>query len=185
MSQQLFVEPYAWVEADGTAVSNTTTETIIFPNISLPAGYLKAGRLMHLRAFGRLSAVSAATMRFRLRLGGVSGTLVWDSGVITTNSPTAALWMVDVDLAVRASGASGSVYAMGQAIIGAAAAPTVASATGAPGIVLGGSAGDDTPAAVTVDLVTSALDLALTATWSAASASNTLTGHMERLLSLS
>lgn len=183
MSLQAFVEPYAHVEADGTAVVSTAAETIIFPNISLPAGYLRAGSIMNLKAFGRLSSVSAATIRFRLRLGGVAGTLIWDSGLITTNSPTNALWKVDIDFVGRASGASGSIFAMGEAVVGSAAAATVASATGAPAVVLGGSAGDDTPAAVTVDLVTAALDVALTATWGASSASNTLTGHLERLTS--
>jgi hypothetical protein len=49
-------------------------------------------------------------------------------------------------------------------------------------VVLGGSAGDDTPAAVTVDL-TANQDLVLTITWSASSASNTATTHQQFLSS--
>jgi hypothetical protein len=86
------------------------------------------------------------------------------------------LWKVEGDLIVRSNGASGTVFVGGEAIIGAALAPTVGSATGAAALGVFGSAGDDTPAAVTVDL-TADTALALTAQWSANSASNTLTGH--------
>lgn len=184
MSRQFWSELIAWATADGTAVANTTTETIIFPNVNIPANYLADGRVLKLTARGRLSAVSAATMRFRLRWGGVGGTLIWDSGIMTSNSPTAALWTIpSIDIIVRSNGATGTVFAMGEAMLGSAAAATVASATGAPAVIIGGSAGDDTPAAITVDL-TANTDLALTATWSAASASNTLTGHQEFLYSM-
>jgi len=183
MSRQFFNELLQWLETDGTAVASTTAETIAFPNITIPANYLQGGRVLRLTAYGRLSSVSAATIRFRLRLGGSAGTLIWDSGLITTNSPTAALWKVAIIIQVRSNGASGTVFSIGDVIVGSATAPTVASATGAPAIALGGSAGDDTPAAVTVDLTT-AQDLALTATWGASSASNTLTGHVELLESL-
>lgn len=184
MSRQYWTELLAWATADGTAVANTTTETIIFPNVTLPANYLSDGRVIELIARGRLSAVSAATMRFRLRWGGVAGTLVWDSGIITSNSPTAALWSIpSLHIQVRSNGSTGSVFVMGECYVGSAAAATVASATGAPAVVLGGSGGDDTPAGVTVDL-TADTALSLTATWGAASASNTLTGHQYLLKSL-
>lgn len=183
MSRQFFNELLQWIETDGTAVASTAAETIAFPNITIPGNYLQGGRVLRLTAYGRLSSVTTPTIRFRLRLGGVAGTLVWDSGLITTNSGTAALWKVEVLIQVRSNGASGTVFAIGDTVVGSAAAATVASATGAPAVVLGGSAGDDTPAAVTVDL-TANQDLALTATWSASSASNTLTGHVELLESL-
>lgn len=183
MSRQFFNELLQWLETDGTAVASTAAETVAFPNITIPGNYLQGGRVLRLTAYGRLSSVTAPTIRFRLRLGGVAGTLIWDSGTITTNSGTAALWKVEIIIQVRSNGATGTVFAIGDAIVGSAAAATVASATGAPAVVLGGSAGDDTPAAVTVDL-TANQDLALTATWSASSASNTLTGHVELLESL-
>lgn len=183
MSRQFFSELLQWVETDGTAVANTTSETILFPNITIPGNYLQGGRVLRLTAYGRLSSTSAPTIRLRLRLGGVSGTLIADSGTITTNSGTAALWKAEFIIQIRANGASGSVFAIGDVVIGSAGAATVASATGAPAVVLGGSAGDDTPAAVTVDL-TANQDLALTATWSAAAAGNTITGHVELLESL-
>lgn len=178
MSRQFWAETIAWATADGTAIANSTTETIVFPNITVPANYLADGRLLKLTAGGRLSTTGTPTVRFRLRWGGVSGTVVWDSGTITCGSGvTAALWWNEVLIQTRANGSTGTVFCMGPTTVGAALAPTVGSATGAAALGVFGSAGDDTPAAVTVDL-TADTALSLTATWSAASASNTLTGHM-------
>ena len=177
MSRQFWEETLGWAVADGTAVANTTTETIIFPNLTVPANYMQDGRVIKVTAFGRLSSVTAPTIRFRLRWGGVAGTLIWDSGTITTNSGTAALWKSEIFIQTRSNGSTGTVFAVGTQYVGSAAAPTVASATGAPALGVYGSAGDDTPAAVTVDL-TADTALSLTAAWSAASASNTLTGHV-------
>jgi hypothetical protein len=177
MSRQYFGEGLWWAVADGTAIASSTTETIIFPNVTIPANYCSDARWLKWLARGRLSTTGTPTVRFRLRWGGVSGTVVWDSGTITCGSGvTAALWKVEGDLIVRSNGASGTVFVGGEAIIGAALAPTVGSATGAAALGVFGSAGDDTPAAVTVDL-TADTALALTAQWSANSASNTLTGH--------
>lgn len=184
MSRQAWQELLAWAVADGTAIANSTTETIIMPNVTIPGNYLADGRVLRLWSAGRFSTTSTPTLRFRLRWGGVSGTVLWDSGTITSASAvTAALWETAIMIQTRANGASGSLFAMGRALMGGAAAPTVGSATGAPGFGMFGSAGDDTPAAVSVDL-TADTALALTATWSAASASNTLTGHMYLLESL-
>lgn len=183
MSRQYWQESLSWATADGAAVANTTTETIIFPNIVIPANYMQDGRVLNLTAYGRLSSVTAPTIRYRLRWGGVAGTLLWDSGLITTNSGTAALWKTFAVLQTRANGSTGSLFVMGDQFVGSAAAPTVASATGAPAAGIFGSAGDDTPAAVTADL-TADTALSLTAQWSAASASNTLTGHIYVIESL-
>lgn len=177
MSRQFWSEALAWATADGTAVANTTTETIVFPNITIPANYMQDGRILRLTAYGRLSTTGTPTIRFRVRWGGVSGTLLWDSGTITTATVTAALWKTELLIQTRTNGATGTLFAIGDQVIGSAAAPTVGSATGAPAFGIYGSAGDDTPAAVTVDL-TADTALSITTTWSAASASNTETGHV-------
>jgi hypothetical protein len=177
MSRQYWAEGLWWAVADGTAIASSTTETILFPNVTIPANMLSDARWLRWAARGRLSTTSTPTMRFRLRWGGVSGTVLWDSGTITCGSAvTAALWKVEGDLIVRSNGSSGTVFAGGEAIIGSALAPTVGSATGAAALGVFGSAGDDTPAAVTVDL-TADTALSLTAQWGTNSASNTITGH--------
>lgn len=166
-----------WATADGTAIANTTTETIIFPNTTFPANYMADGRLLRLTAFGRHSTTATPTLTFRLRWGGVGGTVLAASGAITTGSTvTAGMWMVYLLIQTRANGSSGTLFVTGYAEVGDDAASTVGSATNVHGRDFMGSAGVATPAAVTVDL-TADTALALSATWSAASASNTLTGH--------
>lgn len=177
MSRQFWSEPLSWATADGTAVANTTTETIIFPDVTVPANYMQDGRVLRVTVRGRFSTTATPTIRFRARWGGVSGTVIWDSGTITTTTVTAALFGLELLIQTRSNGATGTVFVIGDAEVGSAAAPTVASATGAPARGFFGSAGDDTPAAVTVNL-TADTALSISAQWSAASASNTLTGHI-------
>lgn len=183
-SRQFWQEMIAWATSDGTAVANSVTETIIFPNITIPANYMQDGRALRLTASGRFSTTATPTIRLRLRWGGVGGTVIWDSGTITTATVTAALFGVrDMVIQTRSNGSAGTLFVIGDTIIGSAAAPSVGSATGAPAYGIFGSAGDDTPAAITCDL-TADTALSLTALWSAQSASNTLTGHLYNLESM-
>lgn len=178
MSRQSWSESLFWAVADGTAIASSTTETIVFPNVTIPANYMADGRILRLTSAGRLSTTGTPTMRFRLRWGGVAGTVLWDSGTITCGSTvTASLWQNTIIVQTRSNGSSGTLFTMGNTTIGAALAPTVGSATGAAAEGIFGSAGDDTPAAVTVDL-TADTALSLTGVWSANSASNTITGHI-------
>lgn len=185
MSKQIWEEVMDFVTEDGTNFNNTTTETILFPDFTIPAKYMGADRVLLLEAYGRYSSTATPTIRFRLRWGGVAGTLLWDSGTITVGSGvTAAIWKVRIWIQARAQGASaGSIFAIGETIVGAALAPTVGSATGAPAILLSGSAGDDTPAAV--GSLNTFIDnaLSLSGQWSAASASNSITGHFRAIRS--
>lgn len=178
MSRQYWEELIWWATADGSPIASTTTETVIFPNTTIPGNYMSDGRVIRVTQYGRLSTTATPTVRFRMRWGGVSGTVIWDSGTITCGSGvTAALWFVCVDIQTRTNGAAGSLFATGTVIIGSALAPTVGSATGAAAVGVFGSAGDDTPIAVgSLDLTVDTA-FATTAAWSASSASNTLTGH--------
>lgn len=184
MSRQFWMETIAWSTLDGTAIANSTTEAIIMPDVTIPANYAADGRRLEVTLHGRLSTTSTPTIRFRARWGGVGGTVIWDSGTITNASGvTAALWKIsDLIIQIRSNGATGTVFPFGTVFVGGAAAPSVGSATGAPAVGVFGSAGDDTPAAVTVDLSTDKA-LSVTAQWSAASSSNTLTGHDYGLIS--
>jgi hypothetical protein len=178
MSRQFWSEGLWWAVADGSSIANTTTETVIFPNVTIPANYFSDARVLRLTAAGRLSTTGTPTVRFRLRWGGVSGTVFWDSGTITCGSGvTASEWRHQIEIICRSNGSAGSLFAMGQAMVGSALAPTVGSATGAAATGVYGSAGDDTPAAVTLDLSADTA-LSISAEWGTANASNTLTGHM-------
>ena len=177
MSRQFWNETLAWATADGTAIANTVTETIIFPNVTIPGNYLQDGRTVRLYVFGKYSTTGTPTVTFRLRWGGVAGTVIVASGAITGGSTvTNAAFENLILLTTRSNGSSGTVMANGHAILYGATAPTVGSATGAPGIGPMTAGGQTAPAAVTLDL-TADTALSITATWSAASASNTLTGH--------
>lgn len=180
MPTQSWCEALRVVQADGTAIVSSTTETIIFPDTTIPANFLKGERNIHVIARGKYSSTATPTLIFAVRLGGVAGTVLCQSGPITVASGiTNAIWEVDVEIQVRVAGSSGSLMAMGKAIVGSGhATPAVGSATGAPGFSnMGSAANQITPAAVTVDLTVDQA-LSVTAKWSANSASNTLTGLM-------
>lgn len=168
MSRQFWRENIAWATSDGTAVANTTTETIIFPNVTIPATYMQDGRVLNLQAFGKLSTTSTPTITFALRWGGVSGTLLATTEAITMGSGvTNVNWSINALIQTRSNGSTGTLLVMGEAKIHT-------SSTAVSSNIFSVS-GYDAPAAVTADL-TADTALALTTTWSAASASNTLTG---------
>ena len=176
MSRQFWGETLAWATADGTAVANTTTETIIFPNITVPANYLQDGRVLRLKAFGKLSTTGTPTITFAIRFGGVSGTLLATTEAITNGSGVSNVnWSIEALIQVRSNGSSGTLLVMGEAKVHT-------SSTAVSQNVFGVS-GYDAPAAVTVDL-TADTALSITADWSAASASNTLTGLIYTLEAL-
>ena len=178
MPRQFWMEVVHWATADGTAVHTTVTETIIFPNYVVPGNFMQDGRQLIVEAWGRYSTTTGPpTLRFRLRWGGVSGTVLADSGTITTvASTTNAMWFMRIRIQTRLNGATGSLFAIGDVTLYSATAPTVGSATGAGATAPMGSAGITAPAAATVDL-TADTALSSTVTWSASSATNTLTGH--------
>jgi hypothetical protein len=166
MSRQFWQETLAWATSSGTPVANTTTETIIFPNITIPANYLQDGRKLNIRVQGQHSTTATPTLIFRLRWGGVGGTLICLSPTFTCGSGvTANLWELDLVLQVRSNGSTGTVVVIGCATVQGATVPSQLMCVG----------GGATPAATTVDL-TADTALSITCQWSAASSSNTLTG---------
>ena len=186
MSRQYWEELIQWAVADGTAIANSTTETILFPNVTIPANYMADGRAMRITAIGRYSTTGTPTIVFALRWGGVSGTVLCQSTTITGGSTiTNAIWWLELMAVTRLNGATGTLFVTGLSLLGSGlTTPAVGSATGAPGLsLLGSAASQITPAAVTVDL-TADTSLSLTGKWSAASASNTMTGHQYFIESL-
>jgi hypothetical protein len=169
------------------AVANTTTEAILFPNVTIPANYMADGRVLRLTARGRWSNVVTAvpTLTFALRWGGVSGTLLATSPAIVTPAAatTNAVWELEVEIQTRLNGSTGTLFVIGRVIMYEDAAATFGTVTNygvAQPICSGGAA---TPAAVTADL-TADIALSLTADWSAANAANTVQGHNYFLESL-
>jgi hypothetical protein len=176
MPRQFWAECVAWDVADGTAVTANAVETVVFPDVTISGAFMNTERNLAVEAWGRFSTTTGPpTLRLRLRWGGVAGVVLADSGTITTvASVTNAIWMCYVRMQTRANGSSGTVMAIGMAVLFGAVASTVGSTTGAPGIAPMGSAGITAPATATVDLTIDKA-LSLTALWS--TASNSLTGH--------
>jgi hypothetical protein len=180
MSRQSWQELIWWATADGTAVANTITETILFPDVTIPGNYMADGRVIRVTAAGRWSNVVTAvpTLIFALRWGGVGGTIMAQSPAIVTpaTATTNALWEVTAMIQTRVNGSSGSLFTMAKVLMGEDAAPTFGTVTNYGVYVPFGSAGAATPAAVTLNLAADTA-LSLTADWSAANAANTIQGH--------
>jgi hypothetical protein len=173
MSRQYWSEMLTWITGDGTAVASTAAETIIFPNVTVPANFMQDGRVLKIHASGKLSTTGTPTMTFALRWGGVAGTLLATTEAITMGSGVANVnWELDAYIQTRVNGSSGTLFVMGSV--------KVHTSTTAVSENVFGVSGYDAPAAVTVDL-TADTALSLTATWSASSASNTLTGHIYQI----
>jgi hypothetical protein len=176
MSRQFWTEQLAWATADGTPVANTAAETIVFPNITIPANFLADGRTLLLKAAGKLSTTVTPTIGWKIRWGGVAGTLLAETELLTNGSGVANVnWMLEAMIQTRANGATGSLLVMGWVELHTAAATILSNVFGFSGY--------DAPAAVTCDL-TADTALSLTAIWSAASSSNTLTGMLYTLTAM-
>lgn len=191
MSRQAWVETLTWATASGTAVANTGTETILFPNVTIPANYLADGRGLRLRAYGAYGTTATPALTFTLRWGGVAGTVLAKSGAMVTTSAVGggasmtAPWSFEADIQVRANGSSGSLMTNGEVILYTSTLGTAGTVTnyGMPQPLASGSTGGTTPVAVTADL-TADTALSLTALWGAANAANSIQGLNYTIISL-
>lgn len=176
-SRQYWMECIAWATADGTAVANSTTETILFPNVTIPANYQQDGRCLRLFANGKWSTTTGTVSHvYKLRWGGVSGTVLATTGTVTLLvSITNGYFEIYLEVQTRSNGATGTLMVNGHSKTFAATAPTIGSATGAPAMAPMTAGGQTAPATATCDL-TADTAMALTITHGAASASNTATG---------
>jgi hypothetical protein len=191
MSRQFWNETLAWATASGSAVANTTTETILFPNIVVPANYMQDGRCLRGRGFGAYGTTSTPSLIFSLRWGGVSGTVIAKSATNVTTSGVGggasmtAMWEFEFIIQTRSNGAVGTLMANGSTILYTSTLLTAGTVTnyGQPSPLASGSTGGTTPVAVTCDLTTDT-SLSFTATWGTPSASNSIQGLQYTLESL-
>lgn len=169
--------------ADGAQISNTTTETILAPDFSIPGYWMTPGRVLRLWAFGVNSNVvtTPGTLTFRVRWGGVSGVALLVSAALglDTTARTNALWLLDARIICRTAGATGTFMSGGYANVVNVLASTGISNNGVFSALTAvlGSAG--TPiasgnAAVTVDTTVAKL-LSITAAFSVATSPTNLT----------
>jgi hypothetical protein len=183
MSRQFWSETISWATASGAAIANTATETIIFPNITIPANYLQDGRALRLRIWGSYGTTATPTLAFALRWGGVSGTVLAKSTAVTTTSAVGggasmtAPFDLEIYIQTRSNGSTGTLMSNGHATLFTSTAVTAGTVTnyGMPVPIASGSTGGTTPVGVTVDL-TSDTALSITATWGTANAANSIQG---------
>src|SRR5690242_2799279 len=135
MSRQFWEETLAWATASGTAIASSTTETILFPNVTIPANFLQDGRALRLTAMGGYGTTSTPTLTFALRWGGVSGTVIAKTGAIVTTSGTGggasmtALWTFDAVIQTRSNGSSGTLMTNGLVTLFTSTVPTAGTVT--------------------------------------------------------
>lgn len=183
MSRQFWSETMSWATSSGTAVASTAAETILFPNITIPANYLQDGRCLRLTAFGAYGTTATPTLTWSVRWGGVAGTVLSKSTAATLTSGVGggasmtAPWSFSAIIQTRSNGSAGTLMTNGEAIMYTSTAVTAGTVTqyGMPMPLASGSTGGTTPVAVTADL-TADTSLALTVTWGTSNSANSIQG---------
>lgn len=190
-SRQYWMECIAWATASGTAIANSTTETILFPNVTIPANYMQDGRSLRATLMGGYGTTGTPTIIFSVRWGGVSGTVMAKSSTVTLTSGVGggasmtALWTLVFTINVRSNGSSGTAMLNGLATMFTSTAGTAGTVTnyGMPVPLVSGSTGGTTPATSTCDF-TADTALSITALWGTQNAANSIQGHQYNLESL-
>jgi hypothetical protein len=181
MSRQTWVEGIAWATATATAVANTTTETVLLPNLTIPGGYMQDGRGVHIWGTGSYGTTATPTIIFSVRWGGVAGTVISKSSTVTTTSAVGggasmtALFAYDFTIQTRSNGTSGTFMTNGWVALFTSTGMTAGTVTnyGQMLPLVSGSTGGTTPATATVD-TTADTQLSFTATWGTANAANSI-----------
>lgn len=182
-SRQYWNETLTWATSAGTAVANTTTETILFPNITIPANYLQDGRCLRLRGFFAYGTTATPTLIFSVRWGGVSGTVLAKQAANVTTSGVGggasmtAMGEFEIYIQTRSNGSSGTLMTNGTTTLYTSTLLTAGTVTnyGQTAPIVSGSTGGTTPVAVTADL-TADTALSLTVTWGTSNAANSIQG---------
>lgn len=183
MSKQFWNETLTWTTSSGTAVANTTTETILFPNVTIPANYMQDGRCLRLAGFFAYGTTATPTLIFSVRWGGVAGTVLAKQAANVTTSGVGggasmtATGNFEIFIQTRSNGSSGTLMTNGFTTLYTSTLLTAGTVTnyGQTAPVVSGSTGGTTPVAVTADL-TADTALSLTVTWGTANAANSIQG---------
>lgn len=159
--------------ANGT--TNTTgAEAIIMPDKTIPAFYMVEGRIIRVTCRFKYSNVvtTPGSITFRVRWGGVAGTLLAATSAIALNTTakTDLMGRLQCEIVCRARGASGSLLAMGAVDL----AEQLAASNNATAFMgSAGGASGNTPAAVTA---TTVVDTLLSITYQSTVATGSMTG---------
>lgn len=144
-------------EAASTAISNTVTETAFSTNYTIAPNTLAPGQLIRIKWQGIAPTTNSTdTLTIKVYIGGITGTLLFTH--VATDVVDNNVFSGQYDLIVRTIGSTGT-------IVGFGTAKSIPAAEGTA------TYKDDILASTTIDTTTSK-QIALSATWSVASASN-------------
>jgi hypothetical protein len=183
MSRQFWEETLSWAVASGTAVANTAVETILNPNVTIPANFMQDGRGLRLTAYGVYGTTSTPGLTISLRWGGVAGTVLGKTGVNVMTSGTGsgasmtADWSLNADIQTRSNGSSATFWTMGVVTFFTSTLSTAGTVTnyGMPTILVSGATGaPGTAAAVSTVDATADTALSLTALWGTSNSANSI-----------
>jgi hypothetical protein len=111
---QLFNEDTRGIGSAGLTLATFTTAAPVFGDLVFPAHFFKVDRLVHVRARGTYGTTGAPTYTFRIQqTAGTVGTIVTSAAVTAGTTQTNMPWELDIQIACRAVGASGALFAMG------------------------------------------------------------------------
>lgn len=166
---KLYNEDVRGLGAAGLTLATFTTSAPVFPKITFPANYFKLDSLIHVRARGTYGTTGAPTYTFRLQnITGTTVTVVTSAAVTAGTTQTNMPWELDIQIACRAEGTSGALFAMGDGNWGLTS--TTAASFYLP-------AAGTAPANATVD-TTVLQEWQLEVACGTSSASNTVTGQI-------
>lgn len=172
--------------ADGAQVANTTTETIICPDYTFAANdpAIYPGAMFNVKCWFDVSNVvtTPGTIKFRLRWGGVAGTVLAQTAAIgmSTTARSNYSGSLDLDFVWRTIGSSGSAFAMGNVFLNNV---PVAADSSPQSIYTMTSAGANVPAVVSSLDTTASKALSVTVEFSVNTATTQITNHLRVLTS--
>ena len=153
--------------ADATVANTTAEVTLVGSGVgttTLPANFFVAGKTIRVNASGYFSTAGTGsqTLEMRVRLGGISGTVVLDTSAhVASTAYTSRLWQVAGIITCRTTGGSGTVFSQGIFI-------SSTSATAAAIVDMENST------TTTID-TTAAQQIVVSADWNSAAAGDTIT----------
>lgn len=122
MSLQTWEETLVESIADATQISNSTSETVMVPDTTIPANYFYAGRVLRATLLGKMSNVvtTPGTLTLRSRWGGVGGTLLCASAALALNTTAQTNSQIKIEFLItcRVAGSSGTLIVGGSAGLG-------------------------------------------------------------------
>lgn len=168
MSMQSWVETI-YTQGSGTTLVSSSSEALLVSDVNIPAGYMYPGRILKIQVAGKASnQATPGNITFRLRWGGISGTVLGSSAFTqAAGALTDQTWYATIFVQCLTAGATGTFLTWGHFQRGNCAVAAV---------------GDIKPdlfpisslAAVTVD-TTTAKALSFTGQFATSSATNSIT----------